>query len=73
MLCMKMTMLAKSGYQLGSQSGAKISLWALEFQPHLPLGAEMSICVKVYEACRLLRPLQIRWEIVHYKFFAVIS
>ena len=33
----------------------------------------MSICVKVYEACRLIRPLQIRWEIVHYKFFAVIS
>ena len=62
-------------YGLGAanEGGAKISLWALEFQPHLPLGAEMSICVKVYEACRLLRPLQIRWEIVHYKFFAVIS
>ena len=40
-----------------NEGDVKIWLRELEFQPHLPLGAEMSIGLNVYEAFTLLHPL----------------
>ena len=55
----------------GGQQGAtnkgkdQISLLASKFQRLLSLGVEMFLGLKVYKGCRLLRTIQIEWEIVH--------